>query len=84
MSFFVYILFSDKLNRFYIGSCQDIEIRLKEHLWKHTGFTAKAKDWKLVYSEQQPSKSLALQREKKIKNWKSRIMIMKLIDNSNA
>ncbi len=81
MNYYLYILFSDTLNKYYIGSTKNIETRLKKHLENHSGFTAKAKDWKLVYSESFTSKSDALAREQKIKKWKSRTMIQKLINN---
>ena len=81
MNYYLYILFSDTLNKYYIGSTKNIETRLKKHLENHSGFTAKAKDWKLVYSESFTSKSDALAREQKIKKWKSRTMIQKLINS---
>ena len=79
----VYIPFSKKLDKFYIGSTESsIEERLKRHLSDHNGFTGKAKDWKVVYSETLSDKNQALLREKQIKSWKSRIMIEKLINNT--
>ncbi len=48
MTFHTYILYSQSLYRYYIGSTEDIAVRLKEHLWKHKGFTSKAKDWVVV------------------------------------
>ena len=48
----VYILFSDHLNRFYIGSCKDLSYRIDQHLNKEfiKSFTAKAEDWELYIS----------------------------------
>lgn len=77
--FFVYILFSRTLNRFYVGMSADPQQRLIKHLQKHSGFTAKAKDWKPVYTEAFLTKQLAIQRERQIKNWRSKVMIEKLI-----
>ncbi len=47
----VYLLHSVKLNRFYIGSCDDLSFRIEQHLNKEFlgGFTAKVDDWKLFY-----------------------------------
>ncbi len=49
-----YILFSQKLNRFYIGATQDsLEDRIKKHNTRSYGnhrFTAKADDWELFLS----------------------------------
>ncbi len=45
----VYILYSKSGDHFYIGSCKEVEIRLKEHIGKlfPTSFTAKFDDWEL-------------------------------------
>ena len=79
--FYVYILFSAELNRYYIGSTNEIEGRLERHLQSKKGFTAKAKDWELKYSEVFDTRSEAVRRELQIKKWKSRVMIEKLIGN---
>ena len=43
---YVYILFSETLNKYYVGSTVGlIEERLKKHLSDHMGYTGKAKDW---------------------------------------
>jgi putative endonuclease len=83
MKFYIYILHSKTLDRFYIGSTQDIEKRIQKHLSNHKGYTSKAKDWVLVYKETFKSWDEALLRERKIKNWKSKVMIKKLIDSQN-
>ena len=77
--FYVYILFSETLDKFYIGYTSDIEARIKRHNQKSKGFTGQKKDWELKYSETFTSKSEAIAREKQIKNWKSRIKIIELI-----
>ncbi|QAA81747.1 GIY-YIG nuclease family protein [Aequorivita sp. H23M31] len=77
--YYLYILYSEHLDRYYIGSTEDISVRLKEHLWNHKGFTAKAKDWEIRYSENFLTRSEALAREQQIKKWKSRKLIEKLI-----
>jgi len=76
--FYVYILFSEALNKYYIGSTQDINIRLEKHLQSNKGFTSKAKDWVLMYSEEFKMRTEVIRRERQIKKWKSRIMIEKL------
>jgi len=69
------------LDRYYIGSTNDMAERMREHLWKHKGFTSKAKDWVVKYTETYPSKTTAIKRENQIKKWKSRAMIEKLVGN---
>jgi len=75
----VYILYSKLLNRYYIGSTENIESRLRKHNTNHKGFTGRAPDWQVVYKEDLADKQIGLTREKQIKNWKSRLMIEKLI-----
>ena len=79
--FFTYILYSSSRNRYYIGSTSDLDKRLAKHNTNHKGFTGKSGDWKVIYTEQFEIRELALAREKKIKSWKSRVMIEKLISS---
>lgn len=75
-----YILFSAIKNKYYIGYTSDeIESRLSKHNSNHKGFTGGIGDWKIKHLEHFATKQEAIIREKEIKNWKSRIMIEKLI-----
>ena len=79
-SYWVYILKSDKDHRFYIGSAANVQARLKFH---NAGLQRSTKNripFKLVYSEELPSKTEALKREKQIKSWKGGNAFKKLID----
>jgi putative endonuclease len=77
---FLYILKSVQLDKFYIGSTgSTLDSRLQKHLTDHSGFTAKTKDWKIVYSEEYDSIEEAAKRERQIKKWKSRKMIEQLV-----
>ena len=79
MSYYVYILYSEKLDRYYIGATGELSARLNNHLWSRKGFTSATKDWVLKYSEVFELKTDAFAREKQIKKWKSRKMIEKLL-----
>jgi len=79
METFIYILYSTSLDRYYVGMTSNIDERLRRHLSIHTGFTGKAKDWKVVFHETFNSKEAAMKREKQIKSWKSRKLIEDLI-----
>ncbi len=81
--FYVYIIYSELLNKYYVGSCQNIDERLRDHLNSRSKYTKSAKDWKLKYSESFFSRSEAYQREMQIKKMKSRTYIEKLIENSH-
>ncbi|MES1220795.1 MAG: GIY-YIG nuclease family protein [Bacteroidota bacterium] len=77
--YFVYILYSKTINKYYIGFTGDsIEVRLSKHLASHKGFTSKAKDWEIKRVEKFEFKLQAMTREKEIKKWKSRQKIEKL------
>jgi len=77
---YTYILFSATLNRYYIGSTRDeLSERIRRHKSNHKGFTGKANDWKLVYSDSYNTYEQAHARERQIKAWKSRVSIEKLI-----
>ena len=83
--FTTYILYSQIIDKFYIGFTADnVHLRLQKHLAKHKGFTSKATDWQIVYTETFPSQELAMQREKQLKNWKSKIRIEELIKRSST
>ncbi len=54
---FVYIIYSNSINRYYVGVTSDIESRIKKHNSNHKGFTGRANDWELKYSEEFELKS---------------------------
>lgn len=58
--FITYILFSETLQKFYIGyTSMDVNLRLTKHLANHKGFTSRAKDWLVVYTEEFTNKEAA-------------------------
>ena len=76
----IYILFSKTLNRFYIGSCAELNERLAEHFNKFfaDSFTAKANDWELFLSIENLSYKQARSIEVHIKKMKSTTYIKNL------
>ena len=76
---YCYILFSAKLDKFYVGACVDMDRRLYEHNIGHSKFTSLGIPWKLFYREEFTSLTLAKKRELEIKKRKSRSYIEKLI-----
>ena len=59
----VYILYSKRDNRFYIGLTQDIKRRLREHKSKSSRY----RDFELIFSEDFVSKADAKRRERYFK-----------------
>ena len=74
-----YILYSKKLNKFYVGACIDLKRRLYEHNLGHTKFTSTGVPWELVYEEEYSNLLEAKRREDQIKKMKSRKYIEGLI-----
>lgn len=54
--YFVYILWSDSLNRFYIGQCNDMQRRLEEHNAGHNLSTKAGIPWTLIWHTQKPDR----------------------------
>jgi len=79
---FVYILQSETTGRFYIGSTDDLERRLAEHLRGHSPATRGHGPWKLVYKEQFDTIVEGRRREYEIKRWKSAKLIQALFRSS--
>jgi putative endonuclease len=80
--FYLYIIYSAKLDRYYVGYTADIEVRIVQHNNGLSSFTSKANDWKLVYKEQYPNREEAHKRELEIKSKKSRKYIEWLIGSA--
>ncbi len=80
MKWFTYILYSKKIDRYYVGSTDDIKWRLERHNMGWGKYSKRGIPWERVYYESFSSKSLAMKREKEIKSKKSRIYIENLIN----
>ena len=84
MRFYTYILYSKKLNKFYIGSTDDVNKRLAEHNRGKTTFTRTWFPWELVYKETFETRSDAFKHERYIKAQKSSKYIRGLIEKFNS
>jgi putative endonuclease len=75
-----YVLFSEKLNRFYIGSCNNLQERIDQHVNKMfpKSFAAKSDDWILYCSLDNLSYAQARSIEKYVKSQKSKIYLLDL------
>jgi putative endonuclease len=75
----VYIIYSSKLDRYYVGYSEDVAKRLSEHNNGLSTYTSKAQDWELKYQLPFKSREEAVKEEKRIKAKKSRKYIEWLI-----
>jgi putative endonuclease len=80
MDYYVYILFSEKLGKFYTGQTQNLSDRIRRHNNGQETFTSKGVPWELVFCTEVNSRSEALKLEKKIKNFRSQQRINEFIE----
>ena len=69
--FYVYILQSLKGFSFYVGQCEGLDKRMSKHFDGFSRYTSGKRPLRLVYFEMYETRTLALQREKEIKNKKA-------------
>jgi putative endonuclease len=76
----VYVLYSQRFRKIYIGQTESIARRLVEH---NNGllstYTKRYKPWKIVYTEEYDTRAEALKREKQLKSQKGREFIWNVI-----
>ena len=82
MSYYVYIIQSDKDGRYYVGSTQDIKARVARHNQGRSTYTKNRGPWEVVYFEEYSRRADAVKREKSIKNRKRRDYIKSLVKAS--
>lgn len=70
--YYVYILYSKKLGKRYIGMTDNLRVRVKQHNTGHTNFTQKGIPWQLIYYEAFLSKKDAIIEERFLKSGKGR------------
>ena len=81
--YYVYIIYSKTIDRYYIGQTENIDERLEQH---NTGYflhsyTSKTKDWEIVLSMKCSSRKQSVNIESYIKSMKSRRFINDIIQN---
>jgi putative endonuclease len=82
MKFYTYILFSEKLNKHYIGQTNNLENRLKRHNNHQEKYTRKGTPWKLLCAVEVESRAEAMKLEKKLKNFKSAKRLKNWMENN--
>lgn len=75
----VYILQSLTNNRFYLGSTDNLERRIKQHNEGKAKYTSLTKPFKLVFSQEYPTLVEARKIEYKLKRLKSRKILEQII-----
>jgi len=80
--FSVYVLYSPKYQKVYIGYTSDLENRLRSHNeLASKGWTVRFRPWQLLFAEHYEDKKRAMDREKNLKGAKGRDEIWNIIKN---
>lgn len=82
MKGYIYICLSHS-GRYYVGSTVDVESRLKQHASGNNYSTKRLGSLKLVFSQEFPSITEARKVEARIKSWKRRDYIEKIISSGS-
>ncbi len=77
---YIYILHSKNIDRFYVGVTENMDLRLIRHNAGWGKYTKRGIPWTVAYHEIFQSKTEALKREQIIKRKKSRKYIEQLIN----
>ena len=80
--YYVYILYSEKYDKYYIGQTDNLEFRMKRHNEGKVRYTKIYIPWKLEYYEEFNSRGEAMKREKFLKKQKNKGYYKKIIDSS--
>lgn len=78
---YVYIIKSQAISRYYIGSTENIENRLSRHNSGKNKSTKNGIPWSLVYSEEFKTRQEAYKREFQIKSYKGGEAFKKLVNS---
>jgi putative endonuclease len=79
----VYIIYSEKIDRYYTGITDDLPWRLERHNLGRGRYTKRGIPWRIVYTEKYSTKSEALKWEHEIKNKKNKKYIQMLIQKKD-
>jgi putative endonuclease len=78
-AFYVYVLLSATTGRRYIGSCQDLDDRVRRHNAGESKATKHGVPWELMFSERLATRSEALRRERYYKTGRGRDELVRLM-----
>jgi len=82
--FYVSVIRSDVDGRFYVGICENLERRLREHNSGKTFSTKGYRPWKIFFYEQYPTRIAARKREKFLKGGSGKELIKNKWSGSSA
>ncbi len=84
MSYYVYILRSQKSGKTYVGQTSNLEQRLQAHNTGMSPYTKGRGPWEIVFFEEFKTRSEAMQREKYFKTGKGRTFIKEILEKGKS
>lgn len=81
--FYVYMLYSAVVDRYYVGQTSNLEDRIKRHNQGRSKYTKSGIPWKLVYKERFENQSDAKEKEIEIKQSQSREELIRFIQSKS-
>ncbi|HAS54908.1 MAG TPA: endonuclease [Nitrospiraceae bacterium] len=81
MPFHVYILQSDSDQSLYIGHTSNFEDRFLRHNQGRSTYTKARRPWRLLYREEVETRASAVRRERELKSFHSRDILLELAKN---
>ncbi len=79
MVYYLYILHSESIDKYYTGVSHDPATRVQYHNSFNKGWTRRGRPWTIVFSKEFLSKSEALKAERYVKQQKSQIFVKELV-----
>jgi putative endonuclease len=79
MAHFLYVLYSELKDRYYIGQTDNLPSRLNYHNLGYVNSTKAGRPWKLVFSKEFPDRGSAMKEENRLKRAKNRLYLEKYI-----
>jgi putative endonuclease len=79
MNYFLYIIYSESIDQFYIGISSNPDARLLSHNISNKGWTKRGRPWKLAFKKEFENKAIAQKWERFVKNQKRRDVIKLII-----
>ena len=76
MTYYVYILYSSRIDAFYKGQTNNVQNRLKRHNSGSEKYTSKGIPWTLLWYCEKPTRSESLKLESKLKNLSRKRLIV--------
>ncbi|PIP55570.1 MAG: endonuclease [Candidatus Zambryskibacteria bacterium CG22_combo_CG10-13_8_21_14_all_42_17] len=80
--YFVYIIYNEEADKFYIGQTDDLEQRIiyhNTHEFNNSYTSRFAGHWNVIYKESYSDRTSSLKREKQLKSFQGRQFIKKLL-----